>query len=94
MTGRQHKAVAIGPIGFFGSMLRNFEKRTVAISAAPIGMPGWPELAACTASIASARMALAMSLCWAELVFGANAALRFVSGAADRSAGVMSLNSK
>jgi len=25
----------------------------------PIGIPGWPEFAACTASIASARMALA-----------------------------------
>src|SRR5207344_1700593 len=27
----------------------------------PIGMPGWPEFACCTASIASARMALASS---------------------------------
>ena len=27
----------------------------------PIGMPGWPELAFCTASIASARIALARS---------------------------------
>jgi hypothetical protein len=34
---------------------------TVAMSAAPIGMPGWPEFAACTASMESARMALAMS---------------------------------
>ncbi|OIQ70241.1 NADPH dehydrogenase [mine drainage metagenome] len=32
------------------------------MSAMPIGAPGWPELAACTASIARARMALAMSL--------------------------------
>src|ERR1700722_18636205 len=31
------------------------------MSAMPIGMPGWPELAACTASIDSARMALASS---------------------------------
>jgi hypothetical protein len=31
------------------------------MSAMPIGMPGWPELAFWTASIASARIALAMS---------------------------------
>ena len=30
------------------------------MSAMPIGAPGWPELAAWTASIASARMALAI----------------------------------
>ena len=34
---------------------------TVATSAMPIGMPGWPESAFCTASMASARMAFAMS---------------------------------
>jgi hypothetical protein len=27
----------------------------------PIGMPGWPEFAACTASMERARMALTMS---------------------------------
>src|SRR5687768_2875209 len=31
------------------------------MSAMPIGMPGWPELAACTASMARKRMALARS---------------------------------
>ena len=31
------------------------------MSAMPIGIPGWPEFAFCTASIASARMALAIS---------------------------------
>ena len=36
---------------------------TVATSAMPMGMPGWPDLAFSTASMASARMALAMSLC-------------------------------
>src|SRR5262245_1131057 len=36
-------------------------KRTVATSAMPMGMPGCPEFAFCTASIASARMAFAMS---------------------------------
>jgi 16S rRNA (uracil1498-N3)-methyltransferase len=34
--------------------------RATAISAMPIGMPGWPELAFWTASIASARIALAI----------------------------------
>ena len=33
---------------------------TVATSAAPIGRPGWPDLACSTASIAKARMALAI----------------------------------
>ena len=46
---------------FDGSMLMKRLNRTVATSAMPIGMPGWPELAFCTASMASARMALAMS---------------------------------
>ena len=34
---------------------------TVATSAMPIGMPGWPDLACSTASIASARSAFAIS---------------------------------
>ncbi len=34
--------------------------KATAMSAMPMGAPGWPELACCTASIASARMALAM----------------------------------
>src|SRR5690606_33769563 len=37
-------------------------KSTVATSAMPIGMPGCPDLAFSTASMASARMALAISL--------------------------------
>ncbi len=39
---------------------------TVAMSAAPIGRPGWPDLACSTASMARARMALAMRSCWAR----------------------------
>ena len=39
---------------------RNRVHSTVAASAMPIGMPGWPDFAASTASIASARMASAM----------------------------------
>src|SRR3546814_11471820 len=35
---------------------------SAAASAMPIGMPGWPEAAASTASMASARMALARAL--------------------------------
>ena len=30
----------------------------------PIGAPGWPELACCTASIASARIVLAIRVVW------------------------------
>ena len=50
--GRASRAAA-------GSNLRKRVNSTVAASAMPIGMPGWPELAASTASIASARIALA-----------------------------------
>src|SRR5439155_23114503 len=54
----------------------------MATSAIPIGMPGWPELAACTASIASARMALASSATsGAGLVVGVDARVGTVSGA-------------
>src|SRR5690606_33957001 len=42
-----------------GLCLRWSFHKTSAISAMPMGMPGWPELAFCTASIARARMALA-----------------------------------
>src|SRR5690349_14529731 len=48
--------------GQCGSAASNFRCRVnsaVAASAMPIGIPGWPLLAASTASIASARMALA-----------------------------------
>ena len=37
-------------LGFFGLNLRWYLNNTVATSAIPIGMPGWPELAFCTAS--------------------------------------------
>ena len=43
--------------------------KTVATSAMPMGMPGWPDLAASTASMARARMALAMSA-WVTPVCG------------------------
>src|SRR5215469_1534635 len=49
-----------GQSGSAGSNLRNLVKRTVATSAMPIGMPGWPLLAFSTASIASARRQFAM----------------------------------
>src|SRR3546814_4080360 len=47
--------------GAAGSNFRKRENSAVATSAMPIGMRGGPELACCTASIASARIALAMS---------------------------------
>src|SRR6218665_1803979 len=51
-----------GHSGFDGSNFMNLPNSTVATSAMPMGMPGWPEFAFCTASIARARRALAMSL--------------------------------
>src|SRR6266496_122501 len=49
-----------GQSGASGSKRRNWVNSTVAMSAIPIGMPGWPDLACSTASIASARSAFAM----------------------------------
>ena len=46
------------------------------MSAAPMGRPGWPDLACSTASMASARMAFAMRSCSAR----GNAAVRPVAG--------------
>ncbi len=44
----------------------------------PMGAPGWPELACCTASMASARMALAISV--VRAAGGASGAAIGVSG--------------
>ncbi len=52
-------------VGSAGSNFRKRVNRTVAMSAAPIGRPGWPDFACSTASIASARIALAIRSCWA-----------------------------
>src|SRR5487761_2286755 len=49
--------------GLAGLCLRWRPQSATAISAMPMGAPGWPELAFCTASMASARMALAMREC-------------------------------
>src|SRR5262249_19700586 len=49
---------------------------TVATSAMPMGMPGCPDLACSTASIARARMALAISA-WATADCGPAVAARF-----------------
>src|ERR1700679_1790016 len=48
-----------GQAGSAGSNFRNREKSTVAASAMPIGMPGWPLFAAWTAAMERARIALA-----------------------------------
>ena len=47
--------------GLPGLCFRKSRQSTSAMSAMPIGMPGWPELARCTASMLRARMALASS---------------------------------
>src|SRR3978361_2260291 len=46
--------------GFFGLCLRWRCHRATAMSAIPIGAPGCPEFACCTASMASARIAFAI----------------------------------
>ena len=50
-----------GQSGFWGSIFKNLEYKTVVKSAAPIGIPGWPQLAFSTASAARNLIALAMS---------------------------------
>src|SRR5262245_17194388 len=55
------KRSRFGQAGLAGLWRRWRFQRATAISAMPIGMPGCPDLAASTASIASARMALANS---------------------------------
>jgi hypothetical protein len=67
VPGGEHETVAVMPIGSCGSYFRYCVNRTVAASAIPIGIPGWPEFAACTASIARARIALASSLGSADM---------------------------
>ena len=60
---REHEAVPVRPRrGRPGRACRWSLQSTSAMSAIPIGMPGWPEFARCTASMASARTALARSL--------------------------------
>ena len=54
VAGRQDEAVAVGPVRADGSNFRTRVQSAVAMSAAPIGMPGWPDFAASTPSIASA----------------------------------------
>ncbi len=45
------------------------------MSAMPIGAPGWPELAFCTASMLSARMALAIWVVFGEATAAAVSAM-------------------
>src|SRR5688572_17096625 len=59
-----------GHCGLRGLWRRCLPHKATAISAMPIGAPGWPELACCTASIARARMALAMRVVEAVRVSG------------------------
>ena len=59
MPGRQHEAVAVGPVG--RASRRSACTRvnsTCASGASAIGVPGWPEFAFCTASIARPRITL------------------------------------
>ncbi len=76
VAGREDEAVAIGPVGVRGSNFITLVKSTVAMSAQPMGRPGWPELAFSTASIDSDRIALANSFCWAVFVIAPTALLK------------------
>ena len=61
VSGGEHETVAVRPMRLGRVDLRNLGTGR-GDSAMPIGRPGWPELAFSTASIASARMALASCL--------------------------------
>ena len=63
VAGRQDEAVAVGPVRVGGSNFRKRVNSTVAMSAQPMGRPGWPELAFSTASMARKRIALAIRSC-------------------------------
>ena len=45
MPGGEHEAVAVRPVGRVGSIFMKRVNSTVATSAMPIGMPGWPDFA-------------------------------------------------
>src|ERR1041384_3926781 len=55
------KRSRLGQMGSAGSKRRNFCQSVYATGASAIGVPGWPELACCTASMASVRMVLMQS---------------------------------
>ena len=64
VAGRQDEAVAVGPVRVVrdrtsGTLVNS----TVAMSAQPMGRPGWPELAFSTASMERERIALAIRSC-------------------------------
>jgi hypothetical protein len=64
VPGREHEAVAPAPGGSCADQRSQRVQSTAATSAMPIGMPGWPELAFCTASIARPRIVLATRRSW------------------------------
>ena len=69
VAGRQHEAVAIRPVrSRSASYFRKRVNSTVAMSAVPIGRPGWPEFAFSTASMERKRMALAIRSCFSRSV--------------------------
>src|SRR6188768_2326078 len=73
-----------------GALGSNFMKRvnsTVAMSAAPIGNPGWPELAFSTASMDRKRMAFAIRSCFSLLLMVAHGLGNGVGGDAAKGCG-------
>jgi hypothetical protein len=58
VANREDEAVAIGPDGFLRVEAQDLLPQAMSTGATAMGVPGWPELAACTASIASVRIVL------------------------------------
>ena len=64
------KRSRLGQRGSAGLCFKCFRHNTSAISAIPIGAPGWPDLDFSTASIDKKRIALAKVLSWmVEAIF-------------------------
>ena len=61
MSGGKDEAVAVGPFGMGGGEAQALGESASAASAIPIGIPGCPDLARSTASIARTRRASAIS---------------------------------
>src|SRR5574343_1124716 len=72
------KRSRLAQAGLLGLCCRWRAHKATAMSAMPMGAPGWPELACCTASMASARMALAMV--WDETVVATAVSVMKTSG--------------
>lgn len=76
------KRSRLNHLGFLGLYRIKRSQRTNAIGAAPIGSPGWPEFAFCTASMARKRMEFIHSVSrdWVATAIISSTQLRFLLG--------------